>query len=386
MQRAVVVGAGVVGASIAFHLAERGVETLVLDPNGPAGGSTSRSGALVRCHYPTSLEADLAWESLTEYFEPWGERIGGGCGFTRTGFAYLAGKDRLDAIRHNVNLQQKVNVQTNLVEPAELHELEPSLDLDGVELGAYEARGGYADPTATTVGFLQAARRLGTRFERRRVTELRARGGKISGVETDSGAIDANIVVLAAGAWSVPIAAGVGVELPIKPVRVQAALFGRPYSLPTHLTVIDSVYGFYARPAAEGMTLIGLRDSYEWLEDTENWSGEPDPEFIEEASYLLGKRIPVLKDAPFVAGRAGLLDTTPDGRPVLGPHGPEGLYMAAGWSGTGFKKAPAVGNELAAWIQAGYPRRRELETYNLARFESGNLIFGDYEPIVRTPH
>jgi sarcosine oxidase subunit beta len=104
MPEAIVVGAGVVGASVAFHLAEREVETLVVDREGPAGGSTARSGALVRACYPTALEADLAWESITGYFEPWGDRVGGGCGFTRTGFAYLAGEDRVQALEHNVAL------------------------------------------------------------------------------------------------------------------------------------------------------------------------------------------------------------------------------------------------------------------------------------------
>lgn len=386
MPEAIVVGAGVVGASIAFHLAERGVETLVLDHNGPAGGSTSRSGALVRCHYPTSLEADLAWESLTEYFEPWGERVGGGCGFTRTGFAYLAGADRVEALRHNVNLQHKVNVQTELVEPEELGELEPALNLDGVALAAHEPRGGYADPTATAVGFLEAARRFGARFARRRVAGLLMRGDRVVGVETEGGPLEAEVVVLAAGAWSVPLAVGVGLELPIRPVRVQVALFERPYELPTHLTVIDSVSGFYARPAAERATLIGLRDSYEWLESAEEWEPSPDKDFVEEAARLLGRRIPALEGVPYRTGRAGILDTTPDGRPILGPEGPEGLYLAVGWSGTGFKKAPAVGNELATWIQEGRPRRRELETYNLDRFSTGNLIFGEYEPVARSPH
>ncbi|MGB3634491.1 MAG: FAD-dependent oxidoreductase [Rubrobacteraceae bacterium] len=386
MPEAIVVGAGVVGASIAFHLAERGIDTLVLDRNGPAGGSTPRSGALVRCHYPTSLEADLAWESLTEYFEPWGERVGGGCGFTRTGFAYLAGEDRVEALRHNVNLQQKVNVQTQLIEPAELGELDHSLNLDGVALAAYEPRGGYADPTATTVGFLDVARRLGARFERRQVTSLRVRGEKIIGVETEGGPLEAGIVVVAAGSWSGPLAASVGLELPIHPVRVQVALFERPYTLPTHLTVIDSVSGFYARPAAERATVIGLRDSYEWLEDAESWDPKPDTDFVDEAAYLLGKRIPDLEGAPYRAGRAGILDMTPDARPILGPEGPEGLYLAVGWSGTGFKKAPAVGNELATWIQDGRPNRPELETYNLNRFNNGDLIFGKYDPAVRSPH
>jgi sarcosine oxidase subunit beta len=386
MPDAIVVGAGVVGASIAFHLAERGIETLVLDPNGPAGGSTAHSGALVRCHYPTSLEADLAWESLTEYFEPWGERVGGGCGFTRTGFAYLAGEERIEALQHNVNLQQKVNVQTELIGPEELRGLDPSLDLDGVALAAYEPRGGYADPTATTVGFVEAARRLGASFERRRVTGLRVGEQRISGVETEDGPVEAGTVVLAAGAWSVPLAASIGLELPISPVRVQVALFERPYSLATHLTIIDSVSGFYARPAAERNTLIGLRDSYEWLEDAEEWNPNPDPDFVEEAADLLGKRVPALEDAPYRTGRSGVLDTTPDGRPILGPEGPEGLYLAVGWSGTGFKKAPAVGNELATWIQEGRPRRRELETYNLDRFNTRDLIFGEYEPVVRSPN
>ena len=106
MAEVMVVGAGVVGASVAFHLAERDVETLLLDREGPAAGSTARSGALVRAHYPTALEAELAWESLTEYFEPWGERIGGGCGFTSTGFAYLVGEGNVEALEHNVAMQR----------------------------------------------------------------------------------------------------------------------------------------------------------------------------------------------------------------------------------------------------------------------------------------
>src|SRR3712207_551100 len=93
----IVVGAGAVGASVAFHLAERGVDTLVLDREGPAASSTACSGALIRAHYPTALEANLAWESLTDHFEPWEQRVGGSCGFTRTGFAYLVGEENAEA-------------------------------------------------------------------------------------------------------------------------------------------------------------------------------------------------------------------------------------------------------------------------------------------------
>ena len=248
MTEVIVVGAGVVGTSVAFHLAEKGMHALIVDREGPAAGSTARSGALIRAHYPTALEADLAWESLTEYFEPWGERVGGGCGFTRTGFAYLTGDEGVEALRHNVALQRGVGVETELIGPEELEEIDPALRADGVALAAYEPRGGYADPTATTVGFLRAALTRGARFERRWVTALRTRGNEVVGVETEDGPLDSRVVVLAAGAWSVPLAAGVGLKLPIHPARVQVALFERPYSLPTHLTLIDSTLGFYAPP------------------------------------------------------------------------------------------------------------------------------------------
>ena len=386
MPEAIVVGAGVVGASAAFHLAERGVETLVLDLGPPAAGSTARSGALVRAHYPTALESDLAWESLTQYFEPWGERVGGGCGFTRTGFAYLVGKENTAALRYNVALQKRVGVETELVTPEDLRGLDPALDTDGVALAAFEPRGGYAEPAATAVGFLQAAKRLGTRFERRRVTALLERGGRIRGAQTDGGQVEAEVVLLASGAWSVPLAESVGLSLPIRPARVGVALFERPYDLPTHLTVIDTTEGFYARPAAENATLVGSRDSLEWLETPDEPTPEPASDFVRDVSSKLGRRFRALAGARYRSGRSGILDMTPDGRPILGPEGPEGLYVAAGWSGTGFKKAPAVGAEVAHWVSAGSPKRKDLSSYNLARFDEGSLIEGEHEYSAAGPH
>jgi sarcosine oxidase subunit beta len=382
----IVIGAGVVGASVAFHLAERGVNTLVLDREGPAAGSTARSGALIRAHYPTALEADLAWESLTDYFELWGERVGGGCGFTRTGFAYLVAEENVEALRHNVALQQGVGVETGIVGPDELGEIDPALRTTGVSLAAYEPRGGYADPTATAVGFLRAAKTLGARFERRRATALLVSGDRIRGVRTEDGPVESGAVVLAAGAWSVPIAESAGLDLPIRPARVRVALFERPYALPTHLTLIDTTEGFYARPAAEQTTLVGSRDSLEWLGSPDAPTPEPDGTFIVAALRKVAQRLPALAQAPYRSGRSGILDMTPDGRPLLGPGGPEGLYLAAGWSGTGFKKSPAVGAEVARWVSDGAPSRPELEGYDLARFDRGARIQGRHEYAVSGPH
>ena len=181
---------------------------------------------------------------------------------------------------HNVALQRGVGVETGLVAPDELGEIDPALRTEGVALAAYEPRGGYADPAATAVGFLRAARELGARFERRRVTALLEHRGRIRGVQTDGGPMRAETVVLAAGAWSVPLAGSVGLVLPVRPARVRVALLERPYELPTHLALIDTTAGFYARPAAERATLVGSRDSLEWLPSSDEPTPEPDSAFV----------------------------------------------------------------------------------------------------------
>lgn len=388
MPDVIVVGAGVMGASAAFHLAETGADVLIVDKEGPSAGSTARSAALIRAHYPTALEADLAWESLTEYFERWGERVGGGCGFTRTGFVFLAGREDAEKVASNVSMMRRsVGVETDLLGPEELASIAPALSADGVAVAAHEPRGGYADPAATALSLLEAARRLGARFERRRVTKLTERAGGSIGIETEDGPLEAGKVVLCCGAWSVELAAGVGLDLPVKSARIQVALFGRPHSLPTHPAFIDAVNEISGRPTADRSTLVGMRLSeLEWIEDPDRLCTEVDHGFAQRAARRLGSRIPALEDAPFRSGWAGVVDMTPDGRPVLGPEGPEGLFLSVGWSGTGFKKAPAVGAELARWVDEGAPKRPGLLTYRLGRFDDGKLVRGAHEYAAKTPH
>lgn len=384
---AIIVGAGVMGTSIGLHLAEQGVDTLILDREGPAAGSTARSGALVRTHYATKLEAELAWDSLTRYFERWGERVGGGCGFTRTGFAFLSGEQDIDALKHNIAMLQDLGIETSMVDLAALNELDPALSPKGVVGAAYEPRSGYADPSATVLSLLQAAKKEGASFQKARVTGLIERGGAIRGVNTDAGDIEADIVVLATGTWSVPLAATVGLDLPISPARVQIAFFQRPYSLPTHLTLLDAASRTYSRPTSDRLTLVGSRTAgREWLSDPDVYSNEPDEGFVRESALRLAERFPVMEGAAYRGGRAGVNDMTPDGRPIVGPEGPEGLYLSTGWSGAGFKKAPIIGDELAHWIISGSPKRSELERYNLSRFEEGNLIHGEREYTSTGPH
>ncbi|WP_028922596.1 NAD(P)/FAD-dependent oxidoreductase [Pseudonocardia acaciae] len=387
MTDVVIVGAGVVGASVAFHLAERGVDTLVLDAAGCLGGQTPRSGAIIRGHHATVVEAGLAWESLTDYYERWDERVGGGCGFTRSGFAYLADEADAPAVRANVAMLRPHGLAEELLEPDELAEVEPAAVPDGISLVAYEERAGYADPVATTLGLLAAARRLGARVERARAVSVIESGGRVSGVLTDAGARRADAVLLAAGAWTPGLAAGVGVELPIRAARIQVMLYQRPYQLTTHLVMTDVANDTYLRPTADWCTLVGRHaPEREWLAGPDADTGEPDESFVRDCRERLGRRVPSMRDAAYRLGRTCALDITPDGRPVLGPTGPDGLYVAAGWSGSGFGKAPAIGAELARWMVDGGPERPELTRFGPRRFVTGELITGEHEYGATGPH
>lgn len=388
MTKVIVVGAGVVGASVAFHLAERGAETVILDRMSPASGPTARSAGLVRAHYPTSLEGNLAWESITDYFEDWGERVGGGCGFTRTGFSYLASETDAAKVEANTRmLREEAGVETHLVGAEDLEEIDPEISAAGVAAAAYEPRGGYADPAATTLSLLNAAKRSGATFQKREVTGLSESGGRITGVRTNEGSLEADLVILCAASWSASLARGVGLYLPIRPARVQVVLLQRPFGLPTHLTFIDSVNEISCRPTSDHCTFVSMRlVEMEWLEDADDYSSEASEEFVATARERLPRRIPAMKDARPRLGWSGVLDMTPDGRPIMGPAGPEGLHLCTGWSGKGFKKAPAVGAEVARWALDGSPKRPDLESYRASRFDEGQLVHGKCEYGVSSPH
>ena len=155
----VVVGAGVQGASLAFHLARRGVRVLVLERASVGAGATGRSSGFVRMHYDLAIEAELAWRSFP-WFTEWRDRVGeGDPGFVRTGFVQLVGPDHAAALRANVAAQQALGIATAVVGAAELASIVPGMVVDDVGAAAHEPLSGYADPTGTAAGFLAAARK-----------------------------------------------------------------------------------------------------------------------------------------------------------------------------------------------------------------------------------
>lgn len=372
----VVVGAGVVGCSIAFHLARAGAQVRVFDKGAICAGMSARSGALVRMHYTFKPEAELAWKSLG-YFENWGDVVGGSCGFVRTGFALIVAEKNAERLRRNVAMLKSIGVETEIIQPRELKRLEPAAYVDDVGLAAHEPRSGYADPVATTKSFAAAAQASGAEFiVNMPISALAHVGGRCSGVTDASGKThDADFVCVAAGPWTDELLLPFGTRIGIKSERAQIAFFHRSSTL-RHGVCIDTITGSYFRPHGDDLTLVGLgalNPEEETSPDT--FRETNDLSFVELAKQRLATRLPALAHASYARGHAGIYDVSPDSRAVLGQvPGVTGLFVAAGFSGTGFKTSPAVGAAMAELILRPKDAAIDLSPFSFDRLVSGELI------------
>ena len=383
---AIIIGAGVMGASLAYHLTRAGMtHVTVLDKKGLCGGMTAKSGALVRMHYTNEPEARMAFAAWY-YFQHWQEMVGGECGFTRTGFVVTVTPDNAERLRKNVEMLQRIGVTTSVITAQELRELQPFARVDDLTVAAYEPESGYADPRATTTAFMQQAQRQGaTLREGVRVTAIRTAGGRVIGVDTSGGPIDAPIVVVMAGPWSDRLLKTAGIDFPLIPQRAQIAFYQRPAELAKgHMVFIDGALGAYFRPHGTELTLIGVGHwKPEPPPDPDAYNEANDPDFIPAAQLKVARRIPALQHAEYVRGHAGIYDVSPDTRAVLDrAPGVDGLYMAAGFSGTGFKISPAVGACMAELITQGRATFVDITPFRFSRFAENRPIRGPHEYVL----
>ena len=314
----IVIGAGVQGASLAFHLARRGVRPLVLERSAIGAGATGRSSGLVRMHYDLLADARIALESLG-WFRAWDERVGGDCGFTTTGFIQLVGADKADLLRANVADQRAIGIETEVVEPARIRDLAPALAVADDELGAYEPGSGYADPAATAMSFIRAAKDDGARIvQGAEVTAVRVAGGAVTGVETTRGSFSSPIVVDAAGAWAGHVASLAAMSIPVEVWRHDVAYLGAPPSVPIPFpVVIDDANAMYLRPEGSETVLVGLEDHTDSDGSPDRETDNVAPDFPELVTERVIRRIPGLRDGTFRAAHSGQDGLTPDQRPIL---------------------------------------------------------------------
>jgi sarcosine oxidase, subunit beta len=380
----IVIGAGVVGCSLAFHLARAGARPMVFDKGDICSGMSARSGALIRMHYTFAPEVELAWESLL-YFSNWQEIVGGDCGFVRTGFALVVGEDNAARMRQNVAMMKSRGVAVELCDGAELRKIDPSVNINDIALAAYEHQSGYAEPVATTRSLAAAAQRGGAVFVlNSQVREVMVAGGRAIGVRDGSGrSFTAAALCIAAGPWSDALLAPHGTRIGLRAERAQIAFFRRALTT-GHLAYIDCIAGSYLRPHGSDLTLAGLG---EWRSAAEpspdDFRETNDQEFIDEVRRRLGHRVPEMNQAAYVRGHAGIYDVSPDSRAVMGKvPGIDGLFVAAGFSGTGFKTAPAVGAAMAELILKGRSSTVDISPFGFDRILSGRLIQSEHEYVM----
>ena len=364
------------GASIAYHVASRGFDVLLLERARICAGPTRHSTALIRVHYTQPLLVRMALHGLQSY-SAFRHAIGADSGFTRTGMLFAVAASDRGRLEQNVAVGQAEGAATQLLESDEVRRLEPRLAVDDLVF-CFEPEAGYCDPYQVTAGYAAAARRAGAATYEGVPVEAIAPGE----VGTAQGPVAAETIVVAAGPWSPSLLTPLGYELPVLPARAEVARFRLPADFgPSPPAVADfSDAQLYFRPAEPGFLEVGSLDPRH-----ADAPLDPDhpPEGAEEATLRwyeqgLAKRLPAADGGHWRGAWSGVYDVTPDWEPALGPvPGVEGIYVAAGFSGHGFKLAPAVGLSLAELLSDGRTTF-DLELLAPDRFARGELVGARY--------
>ncbi len=371
-----IVGAGVMGSSIALQLARRRAGGIVvLDTHGVGQGMSGRSSALVRMHYAFRPEVELAVASLA-LFESWPDLVGAPSVLRRTGLIRFVRPGEVDRLRANVAMQRACGATVELVAGPDLVTLLPGWRCAGDELAAYEPMGAYGDGARVASDLLARARTLGASYRPGvAVTGLRRAGARVVGVETAEGPVAADVVVVAAGPWTPALLAGAGLEVPITGELHAIALVEDPQApAGPRPACIDAVTRTYHRPDGPGSTLVGAFSGRPWS-DPEHFPQHPPMEELATMVAAAARRLPALAGGGIAHGYTGIYDLTPDGRALLGPvPDAPGLFLAAGFSGTGFKLAPAIGVVLAELILDGRAATVDIDAFRPDRFQRGEPI------------
>ena len=377
----VILGAGVMGASIAFHLARRKAgRILVLDKDHVGSGGSGRSSALIRMHYSFPAEVQLALISL-KMFEHWREIVGEAGEFRKTGFVRIVHPNETERLKQNVAMQRSLGAKVELIDRKQLQELEPDWAVDEVELAAYEPDSGHGDGNVVANDFLSRARELGASYlSKTRATSMLASGGTVRGVQTDHGEIHAPVVIAATGPWTRPLLQQVGFDPPIETEYHQVAILkNAPDMKGGGCACIDSVTATYFRSDASDKFLVG--DFYgKRPVDPDNFPQRASETELEEIIERASRRVSKLENAEVMRGVTGVYDMTPDARPLLGQiPGVEGLYLCAGFSGMGFKISPAIGLVMSELILDGAGTTVNISVFRPTRFTEGQPIKAEFE-------
>jgi len=375
----VVIGGGVVGCSIAYHLARRGVrDVLVVERDAVGAGATSKAAGGIRAQFPTETEIRFSLESR-RVFETFAEEFGVDPGYRRIGYLFLV-SDAADlrGFEARIALQRGLGVDVRLISPDEARALVPALRVDDLLAAVWGPEDGMAGPAEVTGGFARRARELGARIvEGVEVTGLVLAAGRLRAVRTAARTIATPVAVNAAGPAAARVARLAGVELPVLPRR-RHIFFTEPFPEvpgPVPLTT-DRASGFYFRKELDALLLSpgDVQDVGDDLVAPVDWG------MAEELVRKAVHRLPILERARIAGGWAGLRPLTPDDHAIIGPApGVEGFFLAVGFGGHGFQHAPATGRVVAEWLTEGRPSM-DLSLFDPGRFARGRAVAHDRGP------
>jgi len=380
---AVIVGAGVMGTSIAFNLARRRFgRILLLEKNTVCSGTSGKSSAIVRTHYTTRPTAQMALLAR-RIFERFHEEVGGESGFVKTGKLFIGEPDNWDRAASTVRMNQELGIETGFVSVEEARQIEPLLTPPQGAPIVYEPYSGYASPHDVASSYARLFAELGGEVRQgTHVTGIEITTGRVRGVRTDRGAISTAHVVIAAGPWANQVGRLAGIDLPVMASRQSIITLRPKFEFGnSHPVVADLVNGVYLRPETGNLILLGnTRHGDDRPGDPDHYEDRPDLSYSVELVERLSRLMPLVAEAEIVGGWSGMYEISPDWNPIIGTApGIAGLHYCVGFSGHGFKLSPIVGVLMAELVTDGKASTLDITPYRLERFAEGQGIRIGYQ-------
>jgi glycine/D-amino acid oxidase-like deaminating enzyme len=342
----VVVGGGVIGAAILHELATHGIKNSILLEKGYfAGGSTGYSGGILRIYHPDTFLSDLAAESFETYLR-FEEEMGETCRYTQTGLLYFEPESRTPKVIKEIERLNGNGYQLEIIKSTKEKKRFPTINWEGIGTAIYEPSAGFADPVLATRAWIRKARELGAMAcEGIQVKEVLVEKNRVVGVNTNVGVIHSPLIIMAAGAWSTALLANLDISLPVRSKCIQVFFLDRQKKIEQHPSFIDDTTGLYGRPESQKLSLIGY--------PIDEWDINPDLiqtidlKGFETLQEISEKRLSWFQKALLSGGRRSFDGYTPDNRGILKYSSRiDGLLIATGWSGGGFKMAPGIARRV----------------------------------------